>query len=88
MRWAPAFQLVTRPCGIEHEDRVVGDALDEDPEAPLGLEQRLLRGALLGHVAGDLGEADQLALVVVDRVDDTLAQKRVPSLRTRQPSPS
>ena len=37
---------------------------------PLGLEQRLLRLALVGHVAGDLGEADQLALVVVDAVDD------------------
>ena len=28
-----------------------------------------LRLALLGHVAGDLGEADQLAVVVTDRVD-------------------
>src|SRR6185503_13600046 len=58
------------PLRVEHEDRVIGDALDEDPEAPLGLEQRVLRLALLGHVAGDLGEADQLALAVVDAVDD------------------
>src|SRR6185312_4798178 len=44
---------------VEHVNRIVGDALDEDPEAALGLEQRLLRRASLGHVAGDLGEADQ-----------------------------
>src|SRR5206468_2372524 len=46
------------------------DALDEDPEAALGLEQGLLSPAVLGHVAGDLGESDQLAVLAVDSVDD------------------
>ncbi len=31
MRWAPAFQLVTVPLGIEHIDGVVGDALHQEP---------------------------------------------------------
>ena len=61
--------------GVEHVDGIIGDALDQDPEAPLGLEQRLLRLALLGHVAGDLGEADQLAVVAVDPVDDDACPK-------------
>jgi hypothetical protein len=59
--------------GIEHEDSVVGDALDEQPEPALGIEEgllRLLRLALVGHVAGDLGEADKLAVLAVDAVDD------------------
>jgi hypothetical protein len=32
--------------GIEHEDRVVGDGVDEHVEALLGLEERVL-----GHLA-------------------------------------
>src|SRR5207248_7938754 len=58
------------PFWVEHEDGVIGDSLDEDPEGALGLEQRLLGLALLGHVAGNLGEADQLALLVPYRIDD------------------
>ena len=59
----PAFR-------VEHEDRIVGDALDQQPETPLGFEQGFLRLHLLGHVAGDLGKADEPALFVVDAVDD------------------
>ena len=36
--------------GVEHEDRVVLDRLDQQPEALLGPPQRLLRDALAGHV--------------------------------------
>ncbi len=70
MRSAPAFQLVTCPSGVEHEDGVIGDALDQQAKAPLGLEQGLLGLALLGHVARDLGEADQFAVLGADAVDD------------------
>ena len=61
MRSAPSFQLTTRPSG-PHEDRVVPDALDEEPEDLLAVTQLLLivfqlcnggfqlRGALLDPV--------------------------------------
>ena len=61
MRSAPAFQLVTTPSRVEHVDRVVDDALDQQPEALLALAQRLLVQPALGEVARDLGEAEQLA---------------------------
>ena len=35
---------------IEHEDRVIGDALDDHAKAPLAFDQRLLRLAPLGDV--------------------------------------
>src|SRR4051812_16379182 len=61
--------------GVEHVDRVIGDALDEDSEAALRLEQRLLRLALLGHVPCDFCEAEQLAFIAVDPVDDDAGPK-------------
>ncbi len=68
------------PFRIEHEDRVIGHALDEQPEPPLRFEQGLLRLPLLGHVAGDFGEADQLALLIVDPVDDDAGPEARPVL--------
>ena len=56
--------------GVEHVDRVVGDALHQQAELLLALPQRLLGRAPLGQVAGDLGEADDLAGGRADRVDD------------------
>ena len=56
--------------GIEHVDGVIGDALDQQAEAPLGIEKRLLGIFFVGHVAGDLREADQTAMLVVDAIDD------------------
>ena len=47
-----------------------------------------LRLALLGHVAGDLGEADQLAVFVLDRVDDDAGPEARAVLAQRQPSAS
>ena len=49
---------------------------------------RLLRPPALGQVARDLGEADELPSGSRRAVMTTLAQKREPSLRTRQPSSS
>ena len=60
MRSAPSFQVATRPVGVEHEDRVVLHALDEQAEALFALAQRLFGGAPFGQVARDLREADQL----------------------------
>ena len=53
--------------GVEHEDRVVLDGLDQQPEPLLALAQHLLGLAALGDVPGDLGEAEELAVVVADR---------------------
>ena len=53
--------------GIEHEDRVVLHALDQQAEALLALAQLLLLRAALGEVARDLGEAAQRAVVVAHR---------------------
>src|SRR3954468_5332323 len=68
------------PARVEHEDRVVGDALDQQAELPFALDQRLLRGAALGDVVRDLGEADELAVLVVDRVDDDVRPEAGPVL--------
>ena len=51
---------------------IVAHALDEHAEALLAFEQRPLGLAPLGDVAGDLGEAEQRAVVVADRIDDGL----------------
>ena len=61
--------------GVEHVDCIIGDALDQDPETPLRIEQSLLRVALLGHVAGDFCEADQLAGAVMNGINDNACPK-------------
>ena len=61
MRSAPVFQ-VARAVRVEHEDRVVADALDQQAEPLLALAQRFLVLAPLGQVARDLGEAAQLSV--------------------------
>ena len=58
------------PVRVEHVDGVVGDALDEQPEVLLASAQLLLGGLPLGEVARDLGEADELARGIADRIDD------------------
>ena len=55
--------------GIEHEDRVVLDALHEDTKSLLALAQLGLRHLALGQVARHLGIADDFAPIVSDRVD-------------------
>ena len=40
---------------VEHEDRVVGDALDDHPKAPFAFHERLLRLAALGDVVLERG---------------------------------
>src|SRR6266478_2394969 len=49
-------------AAVEHEDRVIGDALDDGPKAPFALQQRLLRLAALGDVVLERG-FDALALL-------------------------
>ena len=56
--------------GIEHEDRVVADGLHEEPEPFLALPQGLLRLAVGGDVARDLGEPEVLPRVVEDGRDE------------------
>src|SRR5690606_23781395 len=57
------------PGRIEHEDRIVGDALDQQAEVALAGPQGLLGLLALGHVAADLDVADEGAVVVADRVE-------------------
>src|SRR4029453_11368204 len=53
--------------GVEQVQRIVHHALDQQPEALLGLAQRLLVALALGEVARDLREADELATLVAQR---------------------
>ena len=55
--------------GVEHEDRVVDHALDQQAELFLAAPQRLLGHPAFGDVAGDLGEAHQRAGLVADGAD-------------------
>src|SRR5581483_9414173 len=55
--------------GIEHEDRVVLHAVDEQAEQLLAAAELFLLLAMAGHVARDLGEADERAALVAQRGD-------------------
>src|SRR5471032_1156442 len=53
----------------EHVDGVVDDTLHQQAEAVLAVAQRVVGAFLVADVAGDLGEADQLAVFLAQRVD-------------------
>ena len=56
--------------GVEHIDRIVGDALDQQPELFLAAAKRLFGFAPLGEIAGDLGEAGEARrLAIADGID-------------------
>src|SRR5207248_1600750 len=66
---APGGDVAAR---VEHEDRVVADALDEAPVALLGHEARqllLVGAAAIAQIARDLREAEHTAVGVPDRAD-------------------
>jgi hypothetical protein len=65
----PRIPVDHEAVGIEHEQRVVGDAGNQRAELTRGFVQILLRHLPFGDVACDLGKADQHAIVVVDGVD-------------------
>ena len=69
---------------------VVGDAAGELTDAFhfLGLPQALFGGAPFGQIARHLRKANELPSASRIALITTLAQNRVPSLRTRQPSAS
>ena len=54
---------------IEHEERIVGDATHEEPQLPLAFGQRLPRRFTFGDVAGDVCKPDEIAVLVLDRLD-------------------
>src|SRR6202007_3020553 len=54
---------------IEHVDGAILHRLDQQAEPVLAIVQRLLCFALLGHVAGDLGEAEGAAAGIAHRLD-------------------
>ena len=60
---------------VQHINRVVGHALHEQAEAALALEQGFLRGFPFGHVTGDFHEADRLASIVTNDVEDRVGPK-------------
>ena len=66
--------------GPQHEDGVVGDAADQEGEPLLALAQGVLASLPLGEVAGDLPEADQMAVGVPDRGDHDVGPEAGPVL--------
>src|SRR5690606_39635637 len=62
--------------GVEHEDRVVAHAFHQQAEALLAAAQQLVGLAALGQVAGDLGEAADVAVFVADGGDDDVGPEQ------------
>ena len=56
--------------GIEHVEGVVRNTRHQKSELALTVSESVLSGSALGDVAGDLGEALQLSLLVADRIYD------------------
>ena len=54
---------------VQHEERIVGDAVDEQPELTLAFAQTILGLAPLGNIASDLRKADQIAAGIVNGVE-------------------
>src|ERR1700674_5343447 len=50
--------------GIEHVERIVGDAVHQQPKMPLALSQRVGCLVPLGDVARNLGETNELTVLV------------------------
>src|SRR6185312_9477751 len=55
---------------VQHVERVVGHAVDEEAELALAVPQRLVRRAPLCDIPGDLGIADEIAVIIVNGIDD------------------
>src|SRR5262249_6137028 len=58
--------------GIQHEDGVVGNTLNQQSEQFFAFAQFRLSGPSLGQVPRDFGEADKFSLRRADRVDDDM----------------
>jgi hypothetical protein len=65
---------------VEHEDRIVADGLDQEPEPLLAPQQRFLLLTAARDVAGDLREADVVAVRVVYRGDHDVGPELRPVL--------
>src|SRR4051794_6101141 len=63
------------PLGIEHEDRIVLNALDHQPEALFALPQRFLGLLALGEVPRDFQKSTQLAVIRPQRRNDHVCPK-------------
>ena len=57
------------PVHVELEDRIVDDGLDQPAIAPFAFQEMLLCLLALGDVTRHLGEPDDLAAVILDRID-------------------
>ena len=57
MRCAARVPVADDALGVEHVQRVVGDAADQQAKLALAVEQRVFILVSFGDVAGDLGEA-------------------------------
>jgi len=55
---------------VQHVERVVGHAIDEEAELALAVPQRLLRRASLRDVPGDLGIADKITAIITNGIND------------------
>src|SRR5690606_37231220 len=64
-----AVPAADEAVSVEHEDRIVVDAFDEQPKAFLALRERLLLAAPFAQIARDVREADELAARIAQRGD-------------------
>src|SRR3569623_142956 len=64
--------------GRDHENCVVRDALHQEAETLLAFAQRFLRCSPLGDIACDLGETNEVAGIVSNRVYDNTCPKTSP----------
>ena len=61
------------PARVQHVDGVIDDAFDEDTEATLAFQQRIPCCDAFCDIAGNLGEAYEIAVLVHDLVEYCIA---------------
>src|SRR5690242_14213556 len=66
----PGIPAYDDAVGVEHVERVIGNARDEQTELTFAVADGLLRGAAFGNVARYLCKAFKFPRLVVDRVND------------------
>src|SRR3974390_1741243 len=71
--------------GVEHVDRVILHALNQEPEALLALPQPLVRGTALGQITHDHGVADEVRVGVAQGRDHTVGPE-APAILTHTPA--
>ena len=83
----PGIPIRNDAAWVEHINGIVDERIDQQPETTFTREQRFVGGVTFCQVARDLGEADQRAGLVVDRIGNgarpkaTAVLAQAPALR-------